>query len=59
MYFYNNINKLITAQLSDAKQLRGGVVFLEQLPLTSTGKADRVKIKEMAKDMKQLFIDVV
>ncbi|GBP00772.1 hypothetical protein EVAR_76989_1 [Eumeta japonica] len=33
-------------RLSDAKQLRGGVVFVDSLPLTSTGKVARVKLGE-------------
>lgn len=34
-------------ELSDAKQLRGGVYFVEQLPVTPSGKILRRKVKQI------------
>ncbi|GBP00767.1 Luciferin 4-monooxygenase [Eumeta japonica] len=36
-------------RLSDAKQLRGGVVFVDSLPLTSTGKVARMKLGQVVR----------
>ncbi|GBP00762.1 Luciferin 4-monooxygenase [Eumeta japonica] len=36
-------------RLSDAKQLRGGVVFVDSLPLTSTGKVARTKLGDVVR----------
>lgn len=37
------------AKLSDAKQLRGGIYFVDELPLTPSGKVLRRKVQEIAK----------
>ncbi|XP_064074360.1 luciferin 4-monooxygenase-like [Vanessa tameamea] len=42
------IKDLVKASLSDPKQLRGGVIFLPEMPTTSTSKIDRTKLKKMA-----------
>ncbi|XP_068623923.1 luciferin 4-monooxygenase-like [Battus philenor] len=42
------IKILVKDSLTDSKQLRGGVIFLEQLPMTTTTKVHRRKIKELA-----------
>ncbi|CAG9104810.1 unnamed protein product [Plutella xylostella] len=34
--------------LSDAKQLRGGVIFLDQIPMTASTKVHRRQVKEIA-----------
>lgn len=36
--------------LSEYKQLRGGVIFLEKMPLTPSGKVNRKTIKLLAKN---------
>ncbi|KAJ2940161.1 hypothetical protein O0L34_g11726 [Tuta absoluta] len=41
------IKDLVKNKLEDWKQLRGGVVFLEELPLTPTIKIDRKKLKQI------------
>lgn len=43
----------ISDSLSDSKQLRGGVIFVKELPTTSTSKVDRSKIKELAMTLKR------
>lgn len=37
--------------MSDYKQLRGGVYFVDCLPMTPSGKIIRRKVKEMAIEM--------
>lgn len=34
--------------MTDAKQLRGGVYFVDSLPVTPSGKVLRRKVKEIA-----------
>lgn len=41
------IKNLVADKLSDSKHLRGGVVFLDQIPLTSAGKVARSKLKKI------------
>ncbi|KAJ8717681.1 hypothetical protein PYW07_005611 [Mythimna separata] len=41
------IKDLVKESLTDSKQLRGGVIFLKELPVTSTSKIDRKKLKEL------------
>lgn len=43
----------VSGHLSKNKELRGGVLFLESLPHTSSGKIKRVKVKEFAKNAKR------
>ncbi|KAH9637780.1 hypothetical protein HF086_007809 [Spodoptera exigua] len=45
------IKDLVKESLTDSKQLRGGVIFLEELPLTSTSKVNRQKLKEIARTL--------
>ncbi|XP_069357191.1 luciferin 4-monooxygenase-like isoform X1 [Maniola hyperantus] len=47
------IKDLITRNLSKNKELRGGVLFLDSLPYTSTGKIQRNKVKEIAINAKR------
>lgn len=37
--------------LGDEKQLRGGIYFIDDLPLTATRKISKNILKEMAEDM--------
>ncbi|XP_052752027.1 luciferin 4-monooxygenase-like [Galleria mellonella] len=41
------IKDLVKASLSDDKQLRGGVIFLNELPINANTKLNRRKLKEM------------
>ncbi|XP_041972413.1 luciferin 4-monooxygenase-like isoform X1 [Aricia agestis] len=45
------IKDMVKEELSDIKQLRGGVVFLQEFPLTSSSKVDRTKLKVMVRTM--------
>ncbi|XP_063624805.1 uncharacterized protein LOC134796554 [Cydia splendana] len=47
------IKDLVASQMSVHKQLYGGVVFVDELPLTSTGKISRVKVKEIVINSKR------
>ncbi|XP_026727212.1 luciferin 4-monooxygenase-like [Trichoplusia ni] len=40
------IKEIVASNLSDSQRLRGGVVFLDQLPMTSTGKIARGHLRE-------------
>ncbi|GAB0092213.1 4-coumarate--CoA ligase 1 [Sergentomyia squamirostris] len=42
------ISDLVASKLSDTKHLRGGVYFVDQLPLTPSGKVQKAKVKEIA-----------
>ncbi|KAM3964022.1 luciferin 4-monooxygenase-like [Aphomia sociella] len=42
------IKDLVKESLSDSKQLRGGVIFLNEIPITASTKIHRRKLKEMA-----------
>ncbi|XP_053617437.1 uncharacterized protein LOC128679322 isoform X2 [Plodia interpunctella] len=44
------IKELIASKLSDSKQLRGGVVFLDELPYTTTGKVARARLKSLIQE---------
>lgn len=44
----NNFS-LFAAKLSDAKQLRGGIYFVDELPVTPSGKVLRRKVQDIAK----------
>ncbi|XP_075984004.1 luciferin 4-monooxygenase-like [Anticarsia gemmatalis] len=44
----DEIKDLVKNKLSDTKQLRGGVLFLKELPLTPSTKLHRRKVKEIA-----------
>jgi 4-coumarate--CoA ligase len=41
----------VNTKVIDAKRLRGGVHFIESLPMTPSGKILRRKVKEIAKEM--------
>lgn len=41
--------KLVADNLEDYKHLCGGVQFLDNLPLTNTGKIARKELRELAK----------
>ncbi|CAK1541689.1 unnamed protein product [Leptosia nina] len=41
------IKELVKETLSDSKQLRGGVVFLDEIPMTASTKVHRQKLKAM------------
>ncbi|XP_013147240.1 PREDICTED: luciferin 4-monooxygenase-like [Papilio polytes] len=47
------IKDLVKESLTDTKQLRGGVIFMKQLPLTSTSKVNRAVLKKIVKDMER------
>ncbi|XP_023938240.2 uncharacterized protein LOC112046027 [Bicyclus anynana] len=42
------IKDLVASKLSENKKLRGGVLFLDCLPYTSSGKIRRIKLREIA-----------
>ncbi|XP_045522682.1 luciferin 4-monooxygenase-like isoform X2 [Pieris brassicae] len=43
----NNIKDMVQDSLSDSKRLRGGVVFLNEIPMTASTKVHRRKLKEI------------
>ena len=43
----NEIIDLVAKQVDDAKKLRGGVIFVENLPKSVTGKTQRRKLLEL------------
>ena len=43
----NEIIDLVNAQVDDAKKLRGGVIFVDHLPKSVTGKTQRRKLMEL------------
>ncbi|CAG9559239.1 unnamed protein product [Danaus chrysippus] len=45
------VKNLVKESLTDSKQLRGGVIFMDDLPVTSTSKIDRTKLKNFAVNM--------
>ncbi|KPJ21196.1 Luciferin 4-monooxygenase [Papilio machaon] len=47
------IKDLVKESLADTKQLRGGVIFMKQFPLTSTSKVNRAMLKKIVRDMKR------
>ncbi|KAL0867841.1 hypothetical protein ABMA27_008539 [Loxostege sticticalis] len=47
------IKDIVKENLTDSKQLRGGVIFIKELPQTVTTKVDRVKLKKMATQMER------
>ncbi|XP_045770492.1 luciferin 4-monooxygenase-like [Maniola jurtina] len=48
-----DIKDLVASKLSKNKELRGGVVFLDHLPLTSSGKLARSKVLQLVTGMKR------
>ncbi|CAF4802146.1 unnamed protein product [Pieris macdunnoughi] len=47
------IKDLVKNNLSDSKQLRGGVIFIKQLPVTASTKVDRKKLAALAIEMER------
>ncbi|CAG5022796.1 unnamed protein product [Parnassius apollo] len=47
------IKDLVKSTLTDSNQLRGGVIFTKELPLTSTSKINRTALKSMVNNMKR------
>ncbi|CAH2093713.1 unnamed protein product [Euphydryas editha] len=47
------IKDLVKGSLSDPKHLRGGVIFVNELPLTPSSKLDRKKLADMALSMEK------
>jgi 4-coumarate--CoA ligase len=45
----NEIKKFVADRLAPYKQLRGGVVFVEELPKSAIGKILRRQLREEAK----------
>ncbi|CAH0595102.1 unnamed protein product [Chrysodeixis includens] len=45
------VKDIVQDNLTDTKHLRGGVVFVEELPLTVTAKVDRKRVKEIVKTL--------
>ncbi|CAF4799985.1 unnamed protein product [Pieris macdunnoughi] len=43
----DNIKDLVQDSLSDSKRLRGGVVFMNEIPMTASTKVHRRKLKEI------------
>uniref|UniRef100_A0A2A4JUE1 Luciferin 4-monooxygenase n=1 Tax=Heliothis virescens TaxID=7102 RepID=A0A2A4JUE1_HELVI len=43
----DEIKELVASKLSDSQKLRGGVIFMDQIPLTSTGKVARGKLRQL------------
>ncbi|XP_049879451.1 luciferin 4-monooxygenase-like [Pectinophora gossypiella] len=48
-----DIKDLVKESLSESKQLHGGVVFFEDLPMTASAKINRKKLKEMIVKMER------
>ncbi|XP_075983878.1 luciferin 4-monooxygenase-like isoform X2 [Anticarsia gemmatalis] len=42
------IKDIVKETLTDSKQLRGGVIFMKEFPLTSSSKINRKKVQELA-----------
>ncbi|CAH0713645.1 unnamed protein product, partial [Brenthis ino] len=51
-----DIQELVASKLSKNKQLRGGVIFLNNLPYTSSQKVARNKLQEIVQNMKRTSI---
>ncbi|CAG9791545.1 unnamed protein product [Diatraea saccharalis] len=48
------IKDLVKESLADVKHLSGGVIFLDELPLTPSAKVNRKKLKEIVLEMDRL-----
>ncbi|CAK1541692.1 unnamed protein product [Leptosia nina] len=49
------IKDIVKNNLTDTKRLRGGVIFLKELPTTRTGKVDRNKLKSIVQESKEIL----
>lgn len=47
------INEILKSQLKDSKQLRGGIYFIDSLPMTPSGKVMRRKVQEIVMKLYQ------
>ncbi|KAF9812579.1 hypothetical protein SFRURICE_014438 [Spodoptera frugiperda] len=47
----DEIKELVADKLSDSQRLRGGVIFMEQLPMTSSGKIARGKLRTLVQTL--------
>ncbi|XP_047999031.1 4-coumarate--CoA ligase-like 6 [Leguminivora glycinivorella] len=47
------IQDVVASKLSEHKQLHGGVIFVDVLPMTSNGKVARAKAKQLAREAQQ------
>jgi 4-coumarate--CoA ligase len=45
------IQKFVAGKFSDSKRLRGGVYFVDQLPLTHSGKVKRPEARQIAAEL--------
>lgn len=45
-YYFNQLSFFFLDNISPMKKLRGGVIFVDQLPKTSTGKVNRKELKQ-------------
>ncbi|KAJ8712789.1 hypothetical protein PYW08_008093 [Mythimna loreyi] len=43
----DEIKEIVANKLSDSQRLRGGVIFMEKLPMTSTGKIARGELRKL------------
>ncbi|XP_072934325.1 luciferin 4-monooxygenase-like [Epargyreus clarus] len=48
------IKNMVKDTLADSKQLRGGVVFLDELPMTTTSKVNRPKLAAIVRQMQRV-----
>lgn len=46
-----DIQTVFKQELADYKQLRGGVYFLDQFPMTSSGKLKRLQVKHIVTEL--------
>lgn len=51
------INDVIAEQFSDSKKLRGGIYFVESLPLAVCGKIDRKEVKHIINECYRMKMD--
>ncbi|XP_050353164.1 luciferin 4-monooxygenase-like isoform X2 [Nymphalis io] len=49
----DDIKELVKGSLSDSKQLRGGVIFMNSIPMTASTKVHRRKLKELVQDLER------
>ena len=47
----DQLKSLVATKMADPKQLRGGVIFVEELPHTVSGKIARKEAREMLRKM--------
>ncbi|XP_046964065.1 luciferin 4-monooxygenase-like [Vanessa cardui] len=47
------IKELVKDSLSDSKQLRGGVIFMNSIPMTASTKVHRRKLQEIVKNLER------